>query len=204
MEQQKNPVLNYVDRIAWMVMAVAIVAACSLPLATAWAGTEAPEQGGQGGQSNANAPCLLFTYLDANHDGVVSLAEARRMRGFEAAFLQADENHDNRLSRDEFFRAQLIHDQLRGATFLINDALVNNRVKNALGREQDLRGLAIMVETYDSQVILGGLVDSPSRARRAIEVASAVTGVEAVKSTLEINIKPLAYGPGRALASVSK
>jgi len=199
MEQQENPVLNYVDRIAWMVMTVAIVAACSLPLASAWAGTEATEQGGQG-----NAPCLLFTYLDANHDGVISLAEARRMRGFEAAFLQADENRDNQLSRDEFFRAQLVHDQLRGATFLINDALVNNRVKGALSHDQDLRGQAIMVETYDGQVILGGLVDSPSRARRAVEVASAVTGVGAVKSTLEINIKPLAYRAGPSLATISK
>jgi len=133
-------------------------------------------------------PRLLYSYLDANQDGFVSLAEARRIRGFEAAFHEADDNHDGRLTPDEFAKAQAIHDHVRGAGYF-NDGLITAKVRSALAKEEDLRALDITIETYDGQVILGGKVDTPARARKVMEIAAAVAGVEAVKSTLEIKVR---------------
>ena len=89
----QDPVLGYVDRIAYVVMASAMVAACALPIATAFAAEPLPVPG---------RSALLFNYLGADQNGVVSLAEARRIQGFEAAFHQADENRDGKLTPEEF------------------------------------------------------------------------------------------------------
>ena len=196
------------DRIAYAFLVASVLVACLVPLAKAVGApgepampaaaqvapapvatpVTAPATAPGSALTFSQQPRLLLTYLDANQDGYVSLAEARRIRGFEQAFHEADENRDGRLDRDEFARAQLIHDRVRGAGYF-NDGLITAKVRGALQKEADLRPLDIVVETYDGQVILGGRVDSPARARKAMEVAAAVAGVDAVKSTLEIKVR---------------
>lgn len=48
---------------------------------------------------------LVFTALDANHDGKVSKAEAQKNPAVSQLFDQADKNHDGSLSKDEFDQA---------------------------------------------------------------------------------------------------
>lgn len=45
---------------------------------------------------------LVFTALDANHDGKVSKAEAQKNPAVMQMFDQADKNHDGFLSKAEF------------------------------------------------------------------------------------------------------
>jgi endonuclease/exonuclease/phosphatase (EEP) superfamily protein YafD len=194
------------DRIAFALLLAAVMAACTVPLAQALAAPSepalqatplpapaatpvtAPAAAPGSALTFTQQPRLLYTYLDADQDGWISLAEARRIRGFEAAFHEADENRDGRLSRDEFARAQAIHDRVRGAGYF-NDGLITAQVRVALQKEAELRQCDIQIETYDGQVILAGRVDSPARARKAMEIAAAVAGVDAVKSTLEIKVR---------------
>ena len=194
------------DRIAFTLLLAAVMAACTVPLAQALAApaeptlqaaplpapaatpVTAPAAAPGSTLTFTQQPRLLYTYLDADQDGWISLAEARRIRGFEAAFHEADENRDGRLSRDEFARAQAIHDRVRGAGYF-NDGLITAQVRVALQKEAELRQCDIQIETYDGQVILAGRVDSPARARKAMEIAAAVAGVDAVKSTLEIKVR---------------
>jgi hyperosmotically inducible protein len=188
------------DRNAFAFLVAAVLVAATVPLAKALAApadngvpaarltqVTAPA-GAPGAALTFTQPRLLHAYLDANQDGWVSLAEARRIRGFEVAFHEADEDRDGRLSRDEFVRAQAAHDRLRGAGAL-NDGLISAKVKGALEKESDLRACEILVDTYDGQVILAGKVDSPARARKAMEIAASVLGVDVVKSTLEVRTR---------------
>lgn len=168
--------LPLIDGIATVVMISAMVLACTLPFAKAAFGAT-PEEAG--------SPNLLFCYLDADRDGVITLSEARRLRGFEQVFLQADANRDGRLSRDEFARAQVLFDQAMAAANA-GDGALTVKVRNALVGNEDLRAARILVETYGGQVILGGKVDTPARARKAIDLVNGVPGVESVKTTLEI------------------
>jgi hypothetical protein len=188
------------DRNAFAFLVAAVLFAATVPLAKALAApAESSTPSASLTQVTAPAsapgtalifsqPRLLHGYLDANQDGWVSLAEARRIRGFEGAFHEADEDRDGRLSRDEFVRAQAAHDRLRGSGTL-NDGLISAKVKGALEKEAELRACEILVDTYDGQVILAGKVDSPARARKAMEVAARVLGVDVVKSTLEVRTR---------------
>jgi hypothetical protein len=187
------------DRIAFALLLAAVLAASIVPLAQAMAApgdVPAPATATQvtapasapGSILTFSQPRLLYNYLDANQDGVVSLAEARRIRGFEPAFHEADDNHDGQLTRDEFIKAQAIHDHARGAGYF-NDGLITANVRGALLKQEELRGLDIQVETYDGQVILGGKVDTPAKVRKVMEIAAAVAGVDAVKSTIEIKVR---------------
>lgn len=173
------PVLIFVDRVAMTLLVLAIAVAWALLVAKAAWGAAPPA---------ADASSLLFDYLDANRDGVISLSEARRLRGFESAFRLADDNRDGRLSREEFGAAQAIFANSRGSG-QDNDGLITLNVRNTLAQEESLHEFSIMVETYDGQVILGGRVDTPARARKVIDLATAVPGVESVKSTMEIRVR---------------
>lgn len=50
----------------------------------------------------AQDAALVFTALDANHDGKVTKAEAQKNPAVMQMFDQADKNHDGSLSKDEF------------------------------------------------------------------------------------------------------
>jgi len=194
------------DRIAYAFLVFAVIVGCSVPLAKALAAppdavapgvispapaatpVTAPASAPGSALTFTQQPRLLYAYLDANQDGWVSLAEARRIRGFEAAFLEADDNRDGRLSAEEFARAQSLHDRGRGAGFF-NDGLITAKVRGALQKDEELRQADIQVETYDGQVILAGRVDSPVRSRKAMEIAAAVAGVEVVKNILAIKVR---------------
>ena len=152
--------------------AAALAAACALP-----ALAETPEPPAY------DSP--LFKKLDADRDGYVTRSEAKRVKGFEPAFNEADENHDGRLSRDEFIKAESILDRGQASTYL-EDSLITAKVKAALMK--DLPGTAseVSVETFRGRVLLSGFVDDEKDVRRAREVAASVRGVTKVASGLQI------------------
>jgi len=118
----------------------------------------------------------LFKKLDADRDFFVTRAEAKRVRGFDAAFTEADENRDGRLSES-------IHERNHAATYL-DDSVITAKVKLALAR--DLPATAVSVETHRGRVLLSGFVDDEQDVRRAREIAASVRGVAKVTSGLQI------------------
>ena len=66
----------------------------------------------------------------------------------------------------------------------IDDAIISWRVQSALQEAQDLRGLALTLETQKSIVMLGGVVDHQVQADRAILVVSNVAGVKGVENKI--------------------
>ena len=146
------------------------------PLGSAIAGGSA-ESGGQ--------PSAEFKKLDVNHDNFLSREEVRKIRGFEKAFKEADENRDGRLDVDEFVKAQAIHDRVRAGQYL-DDSMITTKVKAALLRDRTMSVLAVSVETYKGTVLLSGFVDSEEEVRRAAEIAAGVDGVVNVKNGLAV------------------
>lgn len=130
-------------------------------------------------------PNREFNRLDVNRDGYVSQQEARKVRGFDKVFKEADDNRDGRLDADEFVKAQSIRDRIRTAQY-IDDTVITGKVKAALLKERALSALAVSVETYNGTVLLSGFVENENQARRATEVAAGVKGVVEVKNNLEI------------------
>lgn len=53
----------------------------------------------------AQDAALVFTALDANHDGKISKAEAQKNAAVAQMFDQADKNKDGFLSKEEFMAA---------------------------------------------------------------------------------------------------
>jgi len=125
----------------------------------------------------------LFRKLDADRDGFVTRAESKRVRGFEAAFGEADENRDNRLSRDEFPKAESIHARSQAASY-VDDSIVTAKVKAALAK--DLPATSVSVETHRGRVLLSGFVDDEQDIKRAREIAASVRGVSKVTSGLQL------------------
>ena len=70
------------------------------------------------------------------------------------------------------------HDTSFGQKF--DDTAITTKVKSALLADPDVKGTAVNVETLKGQVQLSGFVDSPAQARRAIDIASRVDGVNGV------------------------
>lgn len=149
------------------------MAAAAAAAAVAWAADPSA--------SNVSDPA--FRGLDVNRDGYVSRAEARKLRQFEKAFAEADENRDGRLDEDEFLKAQSIHQRMRAQKFL-EDSLITAKVKAALLKDREVSALDVKVQTYHGTVLLSGFVDDERQARRAMEIASGVRGVVAVKNSL--------------------
>lgn len=80
------------------------------------------------------------------------------------------------------------HSRTTGA--VVDDATVTTRVKSALLAEKDVNSFDIKVKTYNGTVQLSGFVDSQWQISKAVEVASAVDGVQSVTNDLIHKSKP--------------
>lgn len=130
-------------------------------------------------------PSAEFKRLDANGDGYISPDEARKVRGFDKAFREADDNRDGRLDASEFVKAQSVHERIRAGKY-VGDSLLTAKVKTALLKDSAMSAFAVSVETHNGIVLLSGFVDNESQARRAAEIASRVEGVVEVKNSLTV------------------
>jgi hyperosmotically inducible protein len=133
----------------------------------------------------AAGPSPEFKRLDNNHDGYVSRGESKTLKNFDKAFNEADENRDGRLDPDEFVKAQAIHARIVAGTF-VQDSVITAKVKTALLKDLHLKGLDVTVETYKGTVLLSGFVNEEQQVQRAVEVASGIRGVVAVKNSLMV------------------
>lgn len=68
----------------------------------------------------------------------------------------------------------------------VDDTVITSKVKAALLNEPSLESTDINVETFKGTVQLSGFVDSAADERRALEVASNVKGVKAVREDMQI------------------
>ena len=126
-----------------------------------------------------------FQSLDTDRDGFLSRAESRKIRSFDKAFTEADENHDGRLNADEFVKAEAIFDRLQAAAYL-DDSVITAKVKTALLKQPKLNSLDVSVETYQGHVLLSGFVNDAKQRDQALQVASSVRGVVDVKDGLTL------------------
>jgi hyperosmotically inducible periplasmic protein len=130
-------------------------------------------------------PSVEFKRLDGNGDGYVSRDEARKVKGFDKAFQQSDDNRDGKLDATEFAKAQAVYDRVRAGQYL-DDSVITAKVKAALLGDPVVSAFAVSVETYKGIVLLSGFVQNGSQAKRAAQIASAVQGVVNVKNALAI------------------
>ena len=126
-----------------------------------------------------------FKKLDVNHDDKLSSEEIARDKDFAGNFERADTNGDGVLVADEYGNFKSAAQQKRLELFL-DDSAVTARVKAELVKDTGMKGLNISVETYKGEVILSGFVENDEQLRRAIQIASGVRGVQAVKSGLSV------------------
>ncbi len=68
----------------------------------------------------------------------------------------------------------------------IDDTVVTTRVKTALVEHIETKGFDIKVETHKGTVQLSGFVDNRSQADRAIAIARAVEGVQAITDAMTL------------------
>jgi hyperosmotically inducible protein len=126
-----------------------------------------------------------FDQLDRNHDGVLTQDEVRDIRDYARAFLEADANKDGKLDRDEFVKAEAIHERIVAGKF-VEDSVVTAKVKAALLRVPDLQSLDVSVETLRGEVLLSGFVKDEIQRRKAMQAAIAVNGVTSVKDAMVV------------------
>ena len=67
-----------------------------------------------------------------------------------------------------------------------NDAAITGRVKTAISKEPELKGMNVTVSTNEKVVHLGGTVKSRAERAMLIAVARKVEGVKAVKTDLVV------------------
>jgi hyperosmotically inducible protein len=127
----------------------------------------------------------LFISLDANKDSYISVEEAEKLPRFADAFRQADENHDGRLSRDEFIKAHGAYNLQRAGAFAA-DSLITAKVKAALLRDPRASALSVSVETYYGEVLLSGFVADSREAQHVRDIAAGVSGVKQVRDLLVV------------------
>jgi hyperosmotically inducible protein len=124
-----------------------------------------------------------FDSLDKNHDGVLTMDEMRHIRDYARAFIEADDNKDGKLDRDEFIKAESIHERILAGKY-ISDSVITAKVKAALLKETALKSLDVSVETLRGEVLLSGFVADEGQKAKAMKVASGVNGVASVKDAL--------------------
>lgn len=66
------------------------------------------------------------------------------------------------------------------------DAAITARVKTALMADEQVKGMAIDVDTKDAKVTLKGALDHEDQVARAVEVAQAIEGVREVVNRLSV------------------
>jgi len=67
---------------------------------------------------------------------------------------------------------------------VVDDAVLTTKVKSALLAEKDVNSFDIRVETFNGTVQLAGFVDSQWQIDKAVQIASAIGGVQRVKNDL--------------------
>jgi hyperosmotically inducible periplasmic protein len=68
----------------------------------------------------------------------------------------------------------------------VDDKVVSAKVKAALLKDPDVKGLQVNVETFNGVVQLSGFVDKPEQISRAVDVAKGVEGVKSVKNAMKV------------------
>jgi osmotically-inducible protein OsmY len=68
----------------------------------------------------------------------------------------------------------------------IDDATITTRVKTSLLNDPDVGGLRIDVDTFKGVVTLSGAVKNAAERDKAVALARKISGVQDVKSTLQI------------------
>jgi hyperosmotically inducible protein len=154
-----------------------------LALATACA-TGVPAHAFGTGDDRVETPLYSeFKKLDRNGDGKLTRKETLRDKDVAPHFDKADADKNGSLSASEYGDYKSGLQQARVESFL-DDSSVTAKVKAELLKDDGIKSLAIKVQTHHGQVILSGFVDTESQARRAVEIASGVRGVLAVKNSL--------------------
>jgi hyperosmotically inducible protein len=130
-------------------------------------------------------PSEKFRSLDRNGDGYLTKDEVSQIQGYDRAFDEADENRDGRLTPDEFIKSESIleRQQLGKA---VDDGVLTTKVKAALLRERGLKSTDVHVESHQGRVLLSGFVDNDDQKRRALNVASHVSGVKEVRDGINV------------------
>jgi len=131
----------------------------------------------------AAQPSDKFRSLDKNGDGYLTKDEVSHLRGYAKAFDEADDNHDGRLSADEFAKAESIYSRQQVGGY-VGDAELTAKVKAALVSE--MKSIDVHVETDSGRVLLSGWVSSDGERRKAIQIASSVQGVRQVKDGMTV------------------
>ncbi len=124
-----------------------------------------------------------FDQLDENHDGYISLQEAKKRHLSDRAFSDADANHDNKLDADEFIKAKAIDERIKVEHY-VDDSVITTKVKAELLKNSLIKGLKVSVETYKGTVQLSGFIDNEQQAAKAAEIAASVKGVKNVVNNL--------------------
>jgi hyperosmotically inducible periplasmic protein len=124
-----------------------------------------------------------FKKLDKNNDGKLTREESTRDADIGPHFDKADKNKNDVLSSEEYSNFKSGIQQARVESFL-DDSSVTAKVKAELLKDEGVKSLVIKVQTHHGQVILSGFVDTEEQARRAVEIATSVRGVLAVKNSL--------------------
>jgi hyperosmotically inducible protein len=152
-------------------------------LATAYV-TAVPAHAFGTGDDRVEAPLYSeFKKLDRNADGKLTRKEILRDKDVAPHFAKADADKNGSLSASEYGDYKSGLQQARVESFL-DDSSVTAKVKAELLKDDGVKSLAIKVQTHHGQVILSGFVDTESQAQRAVEIASGVRGVLAVKNSL--------------------
>ena len=139
----------------------------------------------QSGAIHPQANSAGFVRLDANRDGYLSFGEIKHIDEYHKPFLEADADRDGRLNGTEAIKAHQLYERALAARYAA-DAWITAKVKTALLREKNLDSLDVSVETYRSEVLLSGFVKDETQRAKAVQLASAVTGVERVKDGLAV------------------